>query len=125
MSVGVSRWGVRGYLVVMTADELPLPDYDGLPLGTLQHRVRALNRTQLRRLIAYEEEHAARTPVLEVLRARLTELDAGATPSEGSQERTPEIEHERHGSPAGEDTAAEPGTPLRYGKAGQTPGRAR
>ncbi|MFC4003219.1 hypothetical protein ACFS2C_15585 [Prauserella oleivorans] len=107
------------------SEELPLPDYDDLPLGTLQHRVRALDEPQLRRLMSYEQEHANRTPVLEVMRARLEQLADGATPSPGSQERTPEVTEQRHGSAAGDSTAAEPGTPLRHGVAEQTPGRAR
>lgn len=109
----------------MTREELPLPDYDELPLGTLQHRVRSLDEPQLRQLMSYERQHANRTPVLEVMRARLEQLDAGAEPSPGSQDQTPEVSGRRHGSAAGESTAAEPGTPLRHGVSEQTPGRAR
>jgi hypothetical protein len=63
---------------------LPLPDYDHLPLGGLTHRIRSLDRAALTQLVQYEEAHAARLPVLEVMRARLTELEQGAQPSGGS-----------------------------------------
>lgn len=63
--------------------ELPLPDYDHLPLSALRHRVRTLDAEQVRRLIAFEEEHGQRLPVLELLRWRLDALEAGAEPSSG------------------------------------------
>lgn len=65
------------------SDALPLPDYDDLPLGSLQHRVRTLDADGVRALISYEEEHGDRLPVLTVLRARLDQLESGATPSGG------------------------------------------
>src|SRR4051812_31243262 len=37
--------------------ELPLPDYDQLPLNELRHRIRALDEGQLRRLFEHEEAH--------------------------------------------------------------------
>ncbi|MEV5428036.1 hypothetical protein [Streptomyces sp. NPDC052701] len=63
---------------------LPLPDYDHLPLGSLQHRVRTLDEAGLRAVLAYEEAHGNRLPVLQVLRTRLEELREGAEPSGGS-----------------------------------------
>ncbi|MER6690211.1 hypothetical protein [Streptomyces minutiscleroticus] len=65
-------------------DALPLPDYDHLPLGSLQHRVRTLDEAGLRDVLAYEEAHGHRLPVLQVLRGRLQELSEGAEPSGGS-----------------------------------------
>ena len=67
----------------MSTQDLPIPDYDHLALGDLTGRVRSLERPQVEQLIAFEEEHGARTPVLQVLRARLDQLDAGAQPSSG------------------------------------------
>ena len=58
--------------------ELPLPDYDQLPLNELRHRIRALDEGQLRRLFEHEEAHGNRIPVLELLHARLRELTHGA-----------------------------------------------
>ncbi|NHC45692.1 hypothetical protein [Motilibacter aurantiacus] len=64
-------------------DELPLPDYDHLPAGALEHRIRTLDLAALEQLIAYEEAHAARLPVLNGMRHRLEQLQAGAEPSGG------------------------------------------
>ncbi|WP_119726472.1 hypothetical protein [Thermomonospora amylolytica] len=85
--------------------DLPLPDYDHLPVSSLQHRIRSLERADLERLMAYENEHAHRTPVLEVMQARLDQLDAGATPSGGSPdapapERAPAAEGGSRVTPA-------------------------
>ncbi|GAB7190508.1 hypothetical protein NUM3379_12140 [Kineococcus sp. NUM-3379] len=63
--------------------ELPLPDYDHLPVATLGDRIRSLDAEALGALIAYEEEHGAREPVLTIMRARAGQLAAGAQPSGG------------------------------------------
>jgi hypothetical protein len=42
--------------------DLPLPDYDDLPIGSLQHRIRMLGASQLGTLFAYEEAHGHRSP---------------------------------------------------------------
>lgn len=66
------------------SNELPLPGYDQLPLGSLAHRVRTLDREDVRTLVDYESQHADRPAVLELLHSRLEELRRGAEPSEGS-----------------------------------------
>jgi hypothetical protein len=109
----------------MAHEELPLPNYDQLPLATLRHRIRSLDQSRLRDLIKYERRHGARVHVLEVLEARLRQLHEGAEVSPGSQEETPEVTHAPAGSPVRHSTAAEPGTPLRHGVAQQTPARGR
>lgn len=103
--------------------ELPLPDYDHLPVGTLQHRIRSLTLEQVRQLTDYENAHARRSPVLEVLRHRIDQLAAGAEPSSGSQQTRPEQPPPpEKGSPVSEQTAAPPagppphGVPLQPGK---------
>lgn len=68
----------------VTHGDLPLPNYDHLPLGSLQHRIRTLDEPGLTTLRDYERAHGARTPVLQVLEQRLTELREGAEPSGGS-----------------------------------------
>jgi hypothetical protein len=74
-------------------DQLALPDYDHLPLGSLESRIRGLDGEGVRGLVDYEESHANRLPILQVLRARLDQLDAGASPSAGGPlARTPETE---------------------------------
>jgi hypothetical protein len=65
-------------------DELPLPDYDHLPLNSLIQRVRTLDLDQLDAVLGYERAHAARLPVLQGLERRREELEAGAEPSGGS-----------------------------------------
>src|SRR3954465_5762869 len=100
--------------------ELPLPDYDQLPLNELRHRIRALDEGQLRRLFEHEEAHGNRIPLLELLHARLRELKHGGGPSRGGLGKTPGAARTPHASPVKESTAAEPGTPLRHGVAAQT-----
>jgi hypothetical protein len=105
--------------------DLPLPEYDELPLASLQHRIRSLDHEQLDRLMTYELQHANRLPVLELFRVRKRQLDEGAEPSGGEHTEIPEVTSHRGGSPAKQQTAAEPGTPLRHGVADQTPHRGR
>lgn len=100
-----------------------IPEYDDLPLGTLQHRIRALDADELGSVIEYERQHANRTPVLQLLQARLDALHDGAEPSRGSQENVPEADSGRAGSPVQPSTAAELHTPLRNAQSGQTPKR--
>ena len=72
-------------------DELPIPDYDQLPLTELRHRIRGLEEGALRALFDHETEHGNRIPVLEVLHARLKELHGGAEPSQGDPSRAPGV----------------------------------
>ncbi|NWF29108.1 hypothetical protein HW130_23100 [Streptomyces sp. PKU-EA00015] len=63
---------------------LPLPDYDHLGLEAVKQRVRTLSQDGVRQLLAYEEAHANRLPVVQALQVRLEELESGAAPSGGS-----------------------------------------
>lgn len=73
-------------------EQLPIPEYDHLPIGSLQHRIRALDAAQLNQLADYERQHANRLPVLTSIDARLTALSEGAQPSPGTgAERQPEV----------------------------------
>jgi hypothetical protein len=105
--------------------ELPLPDYDQLPIGELRHRIRSLDEAALRALFEHETEHGNRIPVLEVLHARLRDLTHGAEPSGGDQSNAPGVTPTPSGSKVQESTAAEANTPLRHGVAAQTPSRGR
>jgi hypothetical protein len=107
------------------SEELPLTDYDQLPLNELRHRIRSLDEGQLQMLFEHEEAHGNRIPVLELLHARLREIRHGAEPSPGDSTSGPGAKKTPHGSPVKESTAAEPGTPLRHGVAAQTPSRGR
>jgi hypothetical protein len=69
---------------VPSHNELPLPDYDHLPLTSLAQRIRSLDGDGLSTLLSYERHHGNRLPVVSALEARLTELDAGAKPTASS-----------------------------------------
>lgn len=73
-------------------DQLPLPDYDHLPLGSLESRIRSLDADAVGTLLAYERAHADRLPAVQVLERRLAGLRAGAETSGGSAgAETPEV----------------------------------
>jgi hypothetical protein len=105
------------------SDELPIPDYDQLPLTELRHRIRSLDDDQLRTLFEHESAHGNRIPVLEVLHARSKQIHDGAKPSAGDPSKTPRVTGAHGGSTVSEATAAQPSSPLRHGDAGQTPSR--
>ncbi|SNR36007.1 hypothetical protein SAMN06265360_103180 [Haloechinothrix alba] len=108
------------------AARLPIPDFDELPLTSVQHQIRALERDELIELIEHEHAHADRTPVLELLRARLEQLDQGADTSGGDPAAHSERPADtRTGSPVSPDAAAGPSGPLRHGRVSRTPERDR
>ena len=61
----------------MNARELPLPDYDSLPVGSIEARARTLDTAGVRALLDYENEHAGRLQVVQLLRHRLHSLKRG------------------------------------------------
>ena len=108
----------------MTGQQLPLPDYDELPIGSLRHEMRALREDELRTLLEHERAHAARTQAIQLLTSRIEELEQGAELSPGDPRTQSERPTDtRHGSPVSPDSAASPSGPLRHGVAGQTPER--
>ena len=66
-------------------DDLPLPDYDHMTLGSLRGRLRSLTVEQLVQVRDYEKAHADRLPVVTMLDNRIAKLatDSSATPSGG------------------------------------------
>lgn len=73
-------------------DQLPIPDYDHLPVGSLTHRVRSLDADGVAALLEFERAHGDRAPVVQVLQSRLDALHQGAEPSGGSPDApTPEL----------------------------------
>lgn len=52
-------------------------DHDDLPSGALRDRVSALSADELQHLIDEETLHDNRTPVIDVLKSRLAELQGG------------------------------------------------
>lgn len=83
--------------------DLPLPDYDHLPVNALGHRVRTLDSDEVATLLAYEREHANRVPVVTVLEQRLAALREGAEPTGGSPTA---VRPEQAPPPAGSESAS-------------------
>ncbi len=81
-----------------THDELPIPDYDHLPIGSLFHRIRSLEQEPLLTLLRYEQAHSNRVAVTEAVENRLQQLQSGARPSGGDRGG---LQPENAGSPAG------------------------
>ncbi|MEV5439343.1 hypothetical protein AB0K80_25525 [Streptomyces sp. NPDC052682] len=102
---------------------LPLPDYDHLPIGGLESRVRSLSADEVEELLAYERSHGDRVPVVELLANRLEQLRAGAQPTSGDPGALRPEQREGHaGSAVSPATSPEPfsppphGTPDQFGK---------
>lgn len=64
-------------------DQLPLPDYDHLPVQGLISRIRTLDATGLQTLLDHERGHANRLQVVTAMEHRLRALQEGAQPSGG------------------------------------------
>ncbi|HYH35234.1 MAG TPA: hypothetical protein VD814_08815 [Nocardioides sp.] len=98
-------------------DQLPLPDYDHLPVGSLQGRIRSLDADQLGQLLAYEEAHGHRLPVVQVLRTRLEAVRDGAPLSGGSPtaERPEQAQAPEPPSQASPETSGPPLNPPSQG----------
>ncbi|CAL9281457.1 MULTISPECIES: hypothetical protein [unclassified Streptomyces] len=96
---------------------LPLPDYDQLPVGTLESRIRSLQPDELDRLLRYEEEHAGRPQVVQLLTSRKRQLDAGAEPTGGDPTafRPEQAGHATGGSPVSPATSPQPHSPPPHG----------
>ena len=68
----------------LSHDELPLPDYDHMTLGSLRGRLRSLTVDQLIAVRDYEKTHADRLPVITLLENRIAKLALGESePSPG------------------------------------------
>ncbi|KAA5830529.1 hypothetical protein F1721_21910 [Saccharopolyspora hirsuta] len=107
----------------MSPRELPIIDYDSIPVGSLQHRIRSLDADEIQQLLDHERAHNDRVQVCEILENRLAELKSGAQPSGGAQDTAPvEAEDTPAGSPVDPSGSPEPMHPPRHGMAGQ-PGK--
>lgn len=104
-----------------SSSELPVSDYDRLSVGDLEHRVRSLPAASLEQLLTYEREHAARAPVLELLRSRLEQVETGSGLSPGGEPPQSPSDH-RRGSRVDPSTSGQPVHPPPHGEPGQ-PGR--
>lgn len=95
----------------LSHDQLPLPDYDHIPLGNLEARITALDRPQLDQLLRYEREHGNRLPVVNILERRAAALESGAEPGGSVPERLPEVSQGHGGSKVTPATAGPPQNP--------------
>jgi len=59
------------------AVEPPLPGWDGLSLASLRARLRGFDAPTIRAMLAYEQAHARREPVITMLERRLAKITAG------------------------------------------------
>ena len=101
----------------MPERDLPLKDYDHLPVGSLTSRIRKLDVEDLTTLLDYERAHGNRFQVVTVMQSRLTSLKNGAQPSGGDPAATgadapPAAEG---GSKAAEETTGPPVNPPSHG----------
>ena len=98
-------------------DDLPLPDYDHLHVGSLTSRIRTLGHDDLQTLITYERSHANRVQVVAAMETRLSSLEAGAQPSGGdpSAPRPEAAPPPEGGSKASEATSGPPVNPPSQG----------
>ncbi|MER7491026.1 hypothetical protein ABTY20_35160 [Streptomyces sp. NPDC126497] len=95
---------------------LPLPDYDHLPIGGLESRIRSLSAGEVEELLAYERSHADRVPATQLLAARLEQLNAGAEPTSGDPGALrPEQGAGQAGSPVSPATSPQPSSPPPHG----------
>lgn len=96
-------------------EDLPLPDYDHLPVGVLSSKIAGLDESGVSRLLDYEQAHGNRLPVVQVLQQRIEALRQGAQPSSGAATETPEVSRTQHGSPVSPETSGPPMNPPSQG----------
>jgi hypothetical protein len=99
----------------LNREELPLPDYDHIPLGTLGSRISSLDEQGVQALLDYEQGHGNRLPVVQVLEARIDALKNGAQPSGSIPENMPEVSQSQQGSPVSPTTSGPPINPPSHG----------
>jgi hypothetical protein len=96
-------------------DELPLPDYDHIPLGNLASHIKALDERGIIQLLSYEHEHGNRLPVTQVLESRLQALRNGAEPTGSIPDQMPEVSEGHTGSQVTPETSGPPINPPSHG----------
>jgi hypothetical protein len=96
-------------------NDLPLPDFDHIPLGTLPSRIHGLDAAALQQLLDFERAHGNRLPVTEVLEHRLGALAGGAEPSGSTSPDMPEVGQTQSGSRVTPATSGPPINPPSQG----------
>jgi hypothetical protein len=59
----------------LTHDRLPLPDYERLPVSSLEDRIRSLDLDQVAALLVFEQGHGQRPAAVRALERRLEEIE--------------------------------------------------
>jgi len=95
--------------------DLPLPEFDHIPLGTLPQRIAPLDTAGVTALLDYEKAHGNRLPVIQVLTHRLDALGNGAEPSGSIPDSMPEVSSGSDTPLAGPKTDAPPINPPAHG----------
>ena len=98
-------------------DQLPLPDYDHLPVDGLISRLRSLDARGLETVLEYERAHADRLRVVTAMEHRLAALKEGAQPSGGdpAAAAADDPQPAAAGSPVSEATSGPPVNPPSQG----------
>ncbi|MBO0984345.1 hypothetical protein [Rathayibacter sp. SD072] len=96
-------------------EELPLPDWNDIPLGTIAERIRPLDEEGVVALLSYEEAHGDRAPITTILRSRLAQLREGAEPAGRVPEVLPEVSQGSTGSKVSPATSGPPINPPSHG----------
>ena len=91
---------------VVSHDELPLPDYDHMTLGSLRGRMRSLDLPQLVTLRDYEKAHANRLPIVTMLDNRIAKLASDPTAPLSGGGAAPQKTAKRGKGKVSSDTAA-------------------
>jgi hypothetical protein len=91
----------------MQRDDLPLPDFDHIPLGTLPSRLHPLDERGITQLLSWERTHGNRLPVIQVLESRIEQLRNGTEPSGSVPDEMPEMTSSQTGSPVSRETAVD------------------
>ncbi len=92
-------------------DELPLPDYDHVPLAVLPSRITSIDEQGLNQIVAYEREHGNRLPVIVTLESRLEAVRNGAAVGGRTPDDLPEVSETQHGSKVTPATSGPPTNP--------------
>src|SRR3954447_11778384 len=99
-------------------DQLPLPDYDHLPIGGLASRIRTLDAAGVQTLLDYERSHGNRLQVVQIMRNRLSSLQSGAQPSGGDPAADVTAEAPEHAAGGSRASEATPGPKINPPSAG-------
>jgi hypothetical protein len=96
-------------------NDLPLPDYDSLPTGSVESRVRTLEPEGVRQLLDHERRHANRPQIVAMLEHRLESLESGDSAPSGGDPNAVAPEATPGDAPASSVTEGPPVNPPSQG----------